>query len=972
MLELYMWWANAPDPAATFKVYMDGTPILSLTGATSGAYRERWTRVTIDVSSYADGNLHTLKLEQVNAAGSVTNIFVDDVALTTLPPSFAITFQSNGGSAVSSQSVPSGGFGALPAAPTRAGYTFGGWYSDAGLTTSFSFATPITADITLYAKWIPITYTVTFNSNGGSAVAAQVVAQGAAATQPANPTKTGSTFAGWYSDAGLTSAYNFATPVNGDITLYAKWTLNNYTVTFNSNGGTSVVSQVIPYGSTATQPANPTKAGNTFSGWYSDAGLTSAFSFATPITGDITLFAKWTLNNYTVSFNSNGGSAVNSQVVAHGSTATQPPNPTKTGNTFAGWYSDAGLTNAFNFATPITGNITLFAKWTLNNYTVTFNSNGGTAVNSQVVAHGSTATQPPNPTKTGNAFGGWYSDAGLTNVFNFATPIIGDITLFAKWTLNNYTVSFNSNGGSAVNSQVVAHGSTATQPPNPTKTGNTFAGWYSDAGLTNAFNFATPITGNITLFAKWTLNNYTVTFNSNGGTAVNSQIVAHGSTATQPPNPTKTGNTFGGWYSDAGLSLAFNFATAITGDVTLFAKWTLNNYTVSFNSNGGSAISNQIVPHGSTASQPSNPTKTGNTFGGWYSDAGLTSAFVFSTPITADITLFAKWTLNNYTVSFNSNGGSAISSQIVAHGSTATQPPNPTKTGSTFGGWYSDAGLTSAFVFTTPITADITLFAKWTLNNYTVTFNSNGGSAVNSQSIQYNSTATQPSNPTKAANTFGGWYSDAGLTNLYSFSTPVTADITLFAKWTLNNYTVTFNSNGGSAVASQIVAHGSLASQPSNPTRTGSTFGGWYSDAGLTNAFNFATPITADITLFAKWTLNNYTVTFNSNGGSAVSNQIVAYGSTATQPANPTKTGNTFGGWYSDAGLTNAFNFATPITADITLFAKWTVNNYTVSFNSNGGSAVNSQSIQYNSTATQPPNPTKTGSTFGGWYSDAG
>ena len=176
---------------------------------------------------------------------------------------------------------------------------------------------------------------------------------------------------------------------------------------------------------------------------------------------------------------------------------------------------------------------------------------------------------------------------------------------------------------------------------------------------------------------------------------------------------------------------------------------------------------------------------------------------------------------------------------------------------------------------------------------------------------------------------------------------------------TINTYTVSFNSNGGSAVNSQNINYNSTATQPATPTKTGYTFAGWHSDAGLTNAFSFTTAITADITLYAKWTINTYTVSFNSNGGSAVNSQNINYNSTATQPATPTKTGYTFAGWYSDARLTNAFSFTTAITADITLYAKWTINTYTVSFNSNGGSAVNSQSINYNSTATQPATPTK-------------
>ena len=140
-------------------------------------------------------------------------------------------------------------------------------------------------------------------------------------------------------------------------------TVITYTVSFSSNGGSTVNSQSINYNTVATQPATPTKTGYTFAGWYSDAGLTAAFNFSTTITANITLYAKWTINAYTVSFNSNGGSTVNSQSINYNTAATQPAAPTKTGYTFAGWFSDAGLTNAFSFSTAITANITLYAKW---------------------------------------------------------------------------------------------------------------------------------------------------------------------------------------------------------------------------------------------------------------------------------------------------------------------------------------------------------------------------------------------------------------------------------------------------------------------------------------------------------------------------------------------------------------------------------------------------------------------------------
>jgi uncharacterized repeat protein (TIGR02543 family) len=144
---------------------MDGA-VFSLTGATSGAYAGGFTRVNIDVSSYADGNSHALEFEQINAASSgPTNIFLDDVALTVLPSNVTVSFDSNGGTAVSSQVVPNNSTASTPTPPTKTGNTFAGWYSDAGLTSAFSFATPITADITLYAGWQPGTIDIDADGN---------------------------------------------------------------------------------------------------------------------------------------------------------------------------------------------------------------------------------------------------------------------------------------------------------------------------------------------------------------------------------------------------------------------------------------------------------------------------------------------------------------------------------------------------------------------------------------------------------------------------------------------------------------------------------------------------------------------------------------------------------------------------------------------------------------------------------------
>ena len=777
--------------------------------------------------------------------------------------------------------------------------------------------------------------------------------------------------------------------MTANLSVTAKFAINTYALTVTKAGtGTGLVtgapagidcgatcSQSYDYNTVVTLTATP-GVGSTFTGWTGACTGVGTCVVTTDAAKAVT--ATFTLNSYTVSFDSNSGTAVTSQVVAYGSTATAPTTPTRTGYTFAGWYSDLGLTAAFSFTTAITTDLTLYAKWTAASQTLSFDSNGGSAVAAITQDFGTAVTAPAAPTKTGYSFAGWYTD-NLTFLSRIVRTMGLSSTIYAKWTATSQTLSFDSNGGSAVAAITQDFGTAVTAPAAPTKTGYSFAGWYTD-NLTflNAYSFGTMGLSS-TIYAKWTINNYTVSFESNGGTAVGSQVVAYNGLATAPTAPTRTGYTFEGWYSDSDLITAFSFTTVITADLTLYAKWTINSYTVSFNSNGGTAVTSQVVAYGSTATAPTAPTRTGYTFAGWYSDSDLISAFSFTTPITTDLTLYAKWTINSYLLSVTRVGDGLVTStpagidcgatcgasydynQLVTLTAAAT-------VGSTFTGWTGACTGTGSCVVTMDAAKAVT--ATFTLNNYTVSFDSNGGTAVGSQVVAYNGLATAPPDPTRTGHTFAGWYSDSDLSSAFSFSTAITTNLTLYAKWTINNYTVSFDSNGGSSVGNQVVAYNGLATAPPAPTRTGYTFAGWYSDPGLISAFSFTTAITADLTLYAKWTINNYTVSFDSNGGTTVASQVVAYNGLATAPTDPTRTNYAFAGWYSDSGLTTAFSFTTAITADLTLYAKWTINNYTVSFDSNGGTTVASQVVAYNGLATAPPDPTRTGHTFAGWYSD--
>lgn len=218
---------------------------------------------------------------------------------------------------------------------------------------------------------LTLTYTVAFESNGGTAVDTAKVEVKAQVIKPADPTKSGYVFAGWYTDTELTASYDFNEPVTKNLDLYAKWTEvpveTTYTLTFHTDGGSVVDAATVKEGEMVEKPADPTKSGFTFAGWYTDTELTAVYDFNAPVTKNLDLYAKWTENpveiTYTVTFHTDGGSTVDVATVKEGETAAKPADPTKSDYTFAGWYTDTELTDAYDFNAPVTKNLDLYAKW---------------------------------------------------------------------------------------------------------------------------------------------------------------------------------------------------------------------------------------------------------------------------------------------------------------------------------------------------------------------------------------------------------------------------------------------------------------------------------------------------------------------------------------------------------------------------------------------------------------------------------
>ena len=415
-------------------------------------------------------------------------------------------------------------------------------------------------------------------------MAAKTVSGGEPVEMPSEPTREGYIFKGWYIDEEYSDEYNFELPVTTDITLYAMWEMieNGCVVTFNSMGGSDVKSRIVVSGETVEKPADPAKGGYTFKGWFIDEECLTEFNFLTKIKTDITLYAKWeeVENGCIVTFNSMGGSEVQTQTIVSGETVERPADPTRDGYIFKGWFIDEECLTEFNFLTTIKADTTLYAKWekVTSGYVVTFDSRGGTPVPSQIVEPGGLVTEPADPLKDEYSFAGWQYDESAPKTYDFRTPVQSDLTLFANWTAripDTVFVVFDTLGGTHIATRMIRKGNGTPKPADPEKEGFTFIGWFLDKEYTTPFSFTESITEDTVVYAKWEErpeNTARVTFRILGKNEFY-RYVEFGKTVDCPEDPTREGYIFAGWLYEEKLYSFFDFDTPITEDITLYAQW---------------------------------------------------------------------------------------------------------------------------------------------------------------------------------------------------------------------------------------------------------------------------------------------------------------------------------------------------------------------------------------------------------------
>ena len=436
--------------------------------------------------------------------------------------------------------------------------------------------------------------------------------------------------------------------MNGDVTLTAQFDAINYNLSYELAGGAVATENPASYNieSEAITLNNPTKTGYDFAGWTGTdlTAATTTVTIAKGSTGDRSYTATWTPTVYQIQYNYVGGTAEgNPSTYTIETESFTLVNPTLRGYTFAGWteiYSNTDCGTTVTIEKGSTGKRYFQARWTENIYNITYNLDGGMVdgTNPTTFTVNSDDITLINPTKTGYTFAGW-TGTGLTAATQTVTIAKGSIdnrSYTANWTINQYTITFDTDGGSAIAAITQDYNTAVTAPANPTKTGYTFAGWDKTIPTTMPAE-------NITIKALWTINQYTITFDTDGGSTIAPITQDYNSAVTAPANPTKTGYTFAGWDKTIPTTMPAE-------NITIKATWTINQYTITFDTDGGSAIAPITQDYNSAVTAPANPTKTGYTFTGWDKEIPTTMP-------AENITIKATWSLNTYTITYDLDEG---------------------------------------------------------------------------------------------------------------------------------------------------------------------------------------------------------------------------------------------------------------------------------------------------------------------------
>ncbi len=695
------------------------------------------------------------------------------------------------------------------------------------------------------------------------------------------PRQPGFRFLGWSLDqAGRQIVDSIPAGERTEITLYAQWKVNTYTIHFDANGGAGKMKdQSLAYNAEASLTANAfTRTGYVFAGWadaqgnaYEDKQTVSKLAEE----GTVELTAQWTPIAYTVAFQPNGGQGTMEPVsMTYDQTAELPQlSFTREGYRFTGWAPSARGKAAYadgaqvvNLSAKSGATVTLYAQWTPNSYTVVYEGNGADkgTMKPKTMLCGKTYTLTANAfSRTGYAFQGWATDPDsstpeYTNSQKGVALSTTDqdvVTLYAVWAPVTYKLTYKNLTVDELTQVPQTYTIEDTiELPAMSRNGFDFGGWYLDGAFKKPADTISGV-GAKTIYAKWTAHKYTVTFHGNGADkgAMKDQPMVCGTGKALTKNAfTRVGYTFSGWTRDPNSGnveftngqKTLNLTYADGDTVELYAVWTPIVYKITYKNLTAEELSN--VPQSYTIEDSillQNLNRRGYDFGGWYLDGAFKKPVDTISGIGAK-TIYAKWTAHKYTVTFHGNGADkgAMKDQPMVCGTGKALTRNAfTRTGYIFAGWARDP-ISGVVDFTNGekvlkyYETDnyvMELFAVWVPIQYKITYKNLTAAEAELMEQTYTIENTvYLSELVRDGFDFGGWYLDGAFKKPVETISGMGAR-TVYAKWTAHKYTVVFDGNGADkgAMKDQPMVCGTARALTKNAyTRTGYTFLGWSAD----------------------------------------------------------------------------------------------------------------------------------------------
>ncbi|MBO5125438.1 MAG: InlB B-repeat-containing protein [Spirochaetaceae bacterium] len=484
------------------------------------------------------------------------------------------------------------------------------------------------------------------------------------------------------------------------------------------------------------------------------------------------------------------------------------------------------------------------------------------------------------------------------------------------------TISYNSDGGGVVQDKKVYKGTRLNiyHLPILTKEGYDFDGWYSGG---TKIESGYQVQADEFLTARWKIHQYTVSYSTERGSAPAAKTYDYNTalSASDLPQLSQYGYTFGGWYSG---NTKITEGHRLTAPLSLTAQWIPVKYTVSYNTEHGSAPAVKTYDYNTTLGTAGLPslTATGYTHTGWQVE-GVTATAGYV--VTENVTLTATWEIQRYTVNYTTAHGSKPAAKTYDYNTalSAEDLPQLSQYGYTFGGWYSGSTKIEAGH---KLTAPLSLTAQWTPVKYTVRYSTERGGTVEDKPYDYNTTLGTAGLPrlTATGYTHTGWQVE-GKTATADYV--VTNDVILTATWKIQRYTVNYTTAHDSKPDAKTYDYNTALSAEDLPqlSQYGYTFGGWYSGS---TKIEVGHKLTAPLSLTAQWTPVKYTVRYSTERGGTVEDKPYDYNTTLGTAGLPrlTATGYTHTGWQVE-GVTATAGYV--VTGEVTLTATWTPNTNT-------------------------------------------